>query len=76
MHSVKIPHHADFEVVKMEDEKTCRDCKHYRRHYVDIEGRYHEIHDGHCVYPQVKRKRAEDLPCARFTPLEPAPSST
>lgn len=31
----------------MENEKTCRDCKHYRRHYVDIEGRYHEIHDGH-----------------------------
>ena len=45
----------------MENEKTCRDCKHYRRHYVDIEGRYHEIHDGHCVYPRVKRKRAEDL---------------
>ena len=44
--------HYVFEVISMKDnEKTCHDCKHYRRHYVKMGRRFGEIHDGHCVYP-------------------------
>ena len=64
--------HYVFEVISMKDnEKTCHDCKHYRRHYVKMGRRFREIHDGHCVYPRVKRRRAEDMACPHFKQREP-----
>ncbi len=52
------------------DGKTCYDCVHYRRHYAKMGRRFGEIHDGHCVYPRVKR-RAEDEVCLHFKPRAP-----
>ena len=48
------------------EQKTCRDCVHYRRHYIKMGRGFREIHDGHCVYPRMKRRRAEDDACLLF----------
>ena len=53
------------------EQKTCRDCVHYRRHYIKMGRGFREIHDGHCVYPRMKRRRAEDDACPHFKPRDP-----
>ena len=50
----------------IENPKNCQECMHYRRHYVKIGREFYEIHDGHCVYPRMKRRRAEDDACLLF----------
>lgn len=42
------------------DEKLCRDCKHFRQHYVLCRGEYSACYAGHCVYPRVKAREPYD----------------
>ncbi len=47
-------------------EKTCRDCKHFRLHYVKAGGSYLAIEEGHCVHPRLKDRAAETPACQRW----------
>lgn len=42
----------------------CKDCKHFRQHYVyindDIKHGYEPCNVGHCTYPRLKDKEATD----------------
>lgn len=50
--------------------EICRDCKYFRRHYIcRDDNNYLPLHYGHCVYPKLKKRRAEEH-CAHWTPVE------
>ena len=47
---------------------TCKTCIHFRPHYIRSGRRYHEIVDGHCVYPRLKIRRATTPACPHYQP--------
>ena len=48
-------------------EAKCRDCKHFRQHYVHFcETRYDPINCGHCVYPRLKHRQPKTTACIHF----------
>ena len=50
--------------------ETCGSGKHFRRHYIRLDDDdYLPLHYGHCVYPRLKKRRAEEY-CAYWTPTE------
>ena len=49
----------------MNEAKNCKDCKHFRQHYIKFGRRYSEITYGHCVYPMLK-KRESDTPACKY----------
>lgn len=50
-------------------ELICRNCKHFRLHYVKFgRGSYRETYDGHCVYPRLKRRETTTKACENFKP--------
>ena len=41
--------------------EACGDCKYFRRHYIrKDDDDYLPLHYGHCVYPRLKKRRAEE----------------
>lgn len=48
----------------MDEERTCRYCKHYRQYYTkNAAGRFMPLHIGHCVKPRLKRREADSEGC-------------
>lgn len=45
---------------------TCKDCKHFRQHYVKINRKYTELFYGHCVYPRLKKRETTSKACQYF----------
>lgn len=59
-------------VMIQENQPTCKDCKHFIRHYVRFpSGRYHAISHGHCTHPRVKPRTMEFPACPHFQPRCP-----
>ncbi len=51
-----------------EEEKTCAQCRHFRRHYVCQGGRrYIPLDRGHCGAPRLRDKDADTPACGRFS---------
>ena len=48
------------------DTKICKDCTHFRQHYVKFGERYGPIWYGHCVYPRLKRRESASPACEHF----------
>ena len=46
--------------------KICKDCKHFRQHYVKFGRRYDAIGYGHCVYPRLKKRETDETACERY----------
>ncbi len=51
-------------------ENVCKECKHFRQHYVKFRRGYREINDGHCVYPRLKRRETDTPACQHFVPRD------
>lgn len=47
------------------DDLVCRNCRHFRQHYIQLGRRYVTTNCGHCVYPRLKSRRPDDS-CARW----------
>ena len=47
-------------------EQTCRNCEHYIRHFVNLNGRFSPIEYGHCTYPMLKNREANHKSCKYF----------
>lgn len=56
-------------------DRTCQDCRHFRRHYIKRGNRYQPIGDGHCVYPRLKRRKDTTPACGHFVRRETAQES-
>jgi hypothetical protein len=52
-------------------ERICNNCKHYRRHYFKMQNMFHQVADGHCVYPRLKLRKFNTEACPNYAPLEP-----
>ena len=44
----------------------CKDCKHFRQHYIRFGYRYDTAACGHCVYPRLKHRRPDTQACVHF----------
>lgn len=54
-----------------QDSAVCGSCAHFRQHYIRYRNSsyYVPISYGHCVYPERKRRRTEEV-CAFWTARE------
>lgn len=52
-------------------DNICRNCKHFRKHYVKFGRSFKEISDGHCVYPMLKTRRADTKACEHIRERKP-----
>jgi len=49
----------------MEDIR-CKNCVHFRQHYIKFGRGYREILYGHCVYPRLKKRYSADPACKYY----------
>lgn len=49
-------------------EKVCKDCKHFRQHYVKVEDRFVKAYCGHCTKPMLKYLPPDSEGCRYFEP--------
>ena len=49
----------------MED-KVCKNCAHYRRHYIIDKARCTAVNCGHCVCVRIKKRRPDDPACEQY----------
>ena len=50
----------------MKTERICKNCVHYRRHYVLNRERCTPVNCGHCTYPRIKGRKPDHEACAHF----------
>lgn len=55
---------------------TCKDCAHFRQHYVKWGRGYRAIGQGHCVHPRLKGRRTDTPACAHFARREAGPAES
>lgn len=48
------------------NKRTCKQCAHFRQHYVLTSSSAFPLECGHCVFPQLKKRTASTAACARF----------
>lgn len=48
------------------EQNYCKNCKHYRQHYVRLGKGYTEVDDGHCVHPRIKQRKTTTPACQHF----------
>ena len=53
-------------------ETYCKDCTHFRQHYIRFGYRYDVVSCGHCVYPRLKHRKPNNETCAHFRPRKKA----
>ena len=49
-------------------EAYCKDCIHFRQHYIRFGYRYDVVSCGHCVYPRLKHRKPNNDACSHFRP--------
>lgn len=54
------------------EQYLCKDCSHFRQHYILDANSCTAIDCGHCVYPRLKHRHARAPACANFS-LRAAP---
>ena len=47
-------------------EKICKNCVHYRRHYILHKDRCTPVNCGHCIYPGLKNRKPDKAACVHF----------
>ena len=52
------------------EERICKQCKHFRQHFVLDSQVCVAINCGHCVYPQIKHRQAKRKACEYFAERE------
>ena len=52
------------------DSMCCKDCTHFRQHYVLSAGVYVPLNYGHCVARRRKKLQADSECCERFVRVE------
>lgn len=50
----------------MENIKICKNCAHYRRHYVLEKERCSPINCGHCTHCRIKKRKPDRAACEHF----------
>ena len=50
----------------MDENKTCKTCKHFIQHYIKFKKRYEEITRGHCVFPRIKNRESTPKACEHY----------
>ena len=50
------------------EDKICKDCKHFRQHYIKFGRSYQEISYGHCVYPRLQKRESDTPACEHYKP--------
>ena len=54
----------------MSKNNICKNCKHFRLHYIKFGRGYREITYGHCVYPRLKKRETESPACEFYKERE------
>ena len=56
------------------EEPTCKDCKHFRQHYVYfLDTEFRSVPCGHCVFPRLKHRKTDTPACCHFLPKDEKP---
>lgn len=45
---------------------ACKNCLHFKQHYILSEDRFLRAHCGHCTFSRVKRKKPDSVGCEKF----------
>ena len=48
------------------EEKICKTCTHYRRHYILHKDRATAVNCGHCVAVRLKKRKPDDTACEHY----------
>lgn len=48
------------------EKKICRNCAHYRRHYILHKDRATAVNCGHCVAVRIKNRKPDDAACENY----------
>ncbi len=51
-------------------ERVCKECVHFRQHYIKSGYRYSPIRYGHCVYPRLKKRESDASACICYKARE------
>ncbi len=54
----------------MDKNKVCKDCKHFRQHYIKFGRSYRDIAYGHCVFPRLKKRETNEKACGQYKERE------
>ena len=55
---------------RYQSRELCGSCRHFRLHYWKFGERYLPLELGHCVYPRLKDRRADER-CIHWSPAPP-----
>lgn len=50
----------------MLENRICKNCIHFRQHYIKSGKSYREIMYGHCVYPGLKKRETDQKACEHY----------
>lgn len=50
------------------EKQTCGNCAHFRLHYIRRTRKYMPLRYGHCVYPRLKKREADEHACQYWKP--------
>ena len=50
----------------MDNDLICKNCNHFRQHYIKFGKSYRQILYGHCVYPRLKKRDSDTKACEYF----------
>ena len=50
----------------MVENKICKNCKHFRQHYIKFGKSYRSIEHGHCVFPRLKKRETNEKACEHY----------
>ena len=52
--------------IDQDAELICKNCKHFRQHYIKRGRSYAKLTYGHCVYPRLKKREGYTIACEHF----------
>ena len=47
-------------------EKICKNCAHYRRHYILHKDRAIAVNCGHCIAVRLKKRKPDNIACEHY----------
>ncbi len=56
----------------MNENNICKNCRHFRQHYIKHGLSYRELWYGHCVYPRLKKRETAAKACEHYKERENA----
>ena len=55
----------------MSEQTICKNCKHFRQHYIKFGKSYRDIAYEHCVFPRLKKRKTEEKSCEHYKERNP-----